>query len=180
LTTDELCIEVIARGYVTVDAKLGVAYSARFWGKKLGSVNTGGYIVCTLHCDGVRKQIKLHRLIWISVYGIPPKGKMPDHKNRVKSDNRISNLRLVDSKGNAENRRTYRGEQNPAARINRLLAEKIRKRHAQLKSYTKTAAEFGVSRSLVAQIVRNELWVERTVSPPKTAHKGCKRDYEAF
>jgi len=83
---------------------------------------------------------------------------MPDHKNRVRSDNRISNLRLVDDKGNAANRRTYTGNNNPAAKITGAIAQAIRERHQQLKSYSKVAGEFGVSRSLAAQIVRRELW----------------------
>lgn len=37
----------------------------------------------------------IHRLVWIYHFGAIPKGKTPDHINRVKNDNRISNLRLL-------------------------------------------------------------------------------------
>src|ERR1700681_2793987 len=88
IKTDELCVELLRREHVRVDALNGIVYAKRFAGKALGSTNGDGYLVCTLHLDGARKQIKLHRLIWISVNGIPPAGLMPDHENRVRSDNR--------------------------------------------------------------------------------------------
>lgn len=44
-----------------------------------------------------------HRLIWAYVYGEHPKGEI-DHKNRVRWDNRISNLQDVSKKTNARNK----------------------------------------------------------------------------
>jgi hypothetical protein len=158
MTTDELCLEVVRRELVQVDFKNGLVFALRFAGKQLGCLNHYGYLVCTLHLDGMRKQVKVHRLIWIAKHGIPPIGLMPDHENRTRTDNRIDNLRLVDAKGNAENRRTYKGEHNPSAKITRDVADRIRLRHAVLRSYPKVSLEFSVSPSLVAKIVRKELW----------------------
>ena len=45
-----------------------------------------------------------HRLIWIMHNGDIPDGRQIDHINRNTSDNSISNLRLVDVRGNASNR----------------------------------------------------------------------------
>jgi len=58
-----------------------------------------GYMRMTV--DG--KRYMTHRLIWLYVYGHLPKEQI-DHKNQNKSDNRISNLRAVDARGNCKNR----------------------------------------------------------------------------
>ena len=47
-----------------------------------------------------------HRLIWAYVHGAMPDGFI-DHINRIRDDNRISNLRVVDASGNAQNRACY-------------------------------------------------------------------------
>lgn len=156
---DAMCLEAMWRGLLRVNVIAGRAWSTRRPGRELGCLNARGYRVATLHLDGRRAQIKLHRLIWLSAHGRIPPGLMPDHINRLKADNRLCNLRLVDALGNSRNRRTYRGEGNPAARINAHTAGAIRRDHLQLKSYQKVATRHSVSRSLVAQIVRRELWV---------------------
>ena len=154
---DEFIKEALDRGIIRADIETGNVYSIR-WRKgksPLGCKNQKGYIVFTLHLDGKRIQAKTHRVVWISKYGHIPDGLMPDHKNRIKSDNRIENLNLVDGRGNAKNRRSYNGSANPSAKINAVIAKSIKDFPASLST---TATKFNVSKSLVAQIRRNELW----------------------
>lgn len=47
---------------------------------------------------------RVHRLIWEHVHGQIPDGKEIDHINGNRSDNRISNLRLVSRSENLQNR----------------------------------------------------------------------------
>lgn len=158
--TDIICLEAVKRGYVTVDAENGICFSKRFGNKSIGSARSkAGYKVATLHVDGQRKQVKLHRLIWIAVNGIPPKGMMIDHINRTKTDNRINNLRLVNATENSRNRRPYNGARNPAAKINKSIADEIRNSYLAIKSYQKTAVKFNVSTTLIARIIRKEMWI---------------------
>ncbi len=159
MTPDQMCLEAIKRGFIEVDFDRGIAYAKRYAGKQMGTFNKKGYKVATLHLDGKRAQIKIHRLVWIAKNGIPENNGLVDHINRIKDDNRLDNLRIVDNKGNATNRRSYKGEGNPAARINRNTAEAIREHHMISKNYKITAAKFRVSKSLVSQIIRKELWL---------------------
>lgn len=66
--------------------------------KSAGSKTVGGYIVISIlnrHWTG-------HRLAWLYVYGEWPTMKV-DHINRVRHDNRISNLRQVSDRENVWN-----------------------------------------------------------------------------
>jgi hypothetical protein len=67
----------------------------------LGSLNGSGYIATSFR----NRNHKVHRLIWIYHYGNIPSGKVVDHINHNRSDNRIENLRLVTHQDNCKNRR---------------------------------------------------------------------------
>jgi len=69
-------------------------------GSSPGSVTKAGYLRITI--DG--KQYLAHRLAWLYVRGEFPTCLL-DHKNTVRLDNRIDNLRLADSVVNGQNRR---------------------------------------------------------------------------
>ena len=66
-------------------------------GKAHGTVNSAGYVV--MRADGV--VVYGHRAAWFKHYGVWPK--TIDHKNGIRSDNRIENLREVTSCENAQN-----------------------------------------------------------------------------
>jgi len=128
--TDWICIELIRRGLIVVDPATGAVASKRFCPPKaIGCLNAAGYLVATLHFQGHRRQIKLHRIVWLAINGPIADGFVIDHINRNKSDNRIANLRLADSLLNASNRRSYRGGNNPAAKITKAIADGIKSRH---------------------------------------------------
>lgn len=151
-----MCLEAIKRELWVVNFKEGSVYSVQAH-RALGCKNLKGYRVATLHLNGDRKQVKLHRVIWIAKNGIPPLGKVIDHINRKKDDNRIENLRLADPVLNSKNRRSYRGEHNPAAKINSYIVACIRNNNKK-ESYSGLAKRFNVSKTLVAKIIRKEIW----------------------
>jgi len=70
-------------------------------GSVLGTKRPDGYIVFSLDTF----VYKAHRLAWLYVYGPIPEGKVIDHINGKREDNRLCNLRLVDAEGNMQNRR---------------------------------------------------------------------------
>jgi len=71
---------------------------SRFVGEIAGSKNNKGYR--SISIDGVL--YKEHRLAWFYVYGKWPENEI-DHINRIKIDNKISNLREVTKSQNRQN-----------------------------------------------------------------------------
>ena len=67
-------------------------------GKRAGTLNQSGYIL--IQVSG--KKLSAHRLAWFLYYGKWPE-KTIDHKNRVRTDNRIVNLRDVSQFENQQN-----------------------------------------------------------------------------
>lgn len=68
-------------------------------GNLVGNFNADGY----LQAKVLYKLYRLHRLAWLYVYGTWPKEEI-DHINRIRTDNRISNLREANRIENGQNR----------------------------------------------------------------------------
>lgn len=69
-------------------------------GEKAGSMKASGYVDIALH----GKSVGAHRLAWAFVNGAWPNGVI-DHRNGVRHDNRIENLRDTTRRMNSENQR---------------------------------------------------------------------------
>lgn len=69
-------------------------------GSLAGCVHGSGYKVVTINS----KTHKLHRIVWIMLFGQIPDGFYIDHINGNKIDNRLENLRLATSSQNQQNR----------------------------------------------------------------------------
>lgn len=70
-------------------------------GRVTRSLDVSGYVQVNLKPHG---PIKGHRLAWLLHYGEWPTGHI-DHINGVRDDNRIANLRVVENRVNAQNKR---------------------------------------------------------------------------
>lgn len=81
-------------------------FTSKLYGKSVGFAHRG-YLAVKLWHNGKERKFKLHQLAWLYVNGKWPSS-MLDHKNGIKTDNRIENLREVTSKQNAENRGLYK------------------------------------------------------------------------
>lgn len=88
-----------ARELYRYDAASGILYRRHATREKVGKAKSNGYLVVGV--DG--KNYQAHRVIWLIVHGKWPDGDI-DHLNRIKTDNRLENLRDVSHKVNARNR----------------------------------------------------------------------------
>ena len=71
-------------------------------GDAAGCPGGGGYPQIRVQ----RRLHQAHRLAWLYMYGVWPKDQL-DHVNRIRTDNRISNLREVTNKQNGQNAGKY-------------------------------------------------------------------------
>lgn len=73
-------------------------------GNTAGSVGEKGFIHICMKANGVKRvNYKAHRLAWLYVYGYMPP--MIDHKNGIRSDNRLNNLRECNVTENQRNQK---------------------------------------------------------------------------
>jgi len=79
--------------------KVTVSNNAKV-GQILNKTDTHGYLKVAIK----KKSFKVHRLIWLYVYGELPKDTI-DHINGIRDDNRIENLRVCTVKENSQNRK---------------------------------------------------------------------------
>ena len=82
-------------------------------GDVVGSKTQHGYLCVKI--DGQLYQ--LHRIIWVLSGNEDPKDMEIDHKNGIRDDNRISNLRCVSKKTNQRNRRRHKDSLSGVANV---------------------------------------------------------------
>ena len=90
------------------DFEINVNYPHQIKNKETGKIideheDKDGYLIVSI--DG--KQMKKHRLIGFQWIPNPDNLPQIDHKNRIPSDNHISNLRWVSNQENCKNRSHY-------------------------------------------------------------------------
>ena len=67
-------------------------------GSTVGSIDAYGYLTASINYS----VYKVHRIIWLYVYGEFPPDEI-DHINKIRDDNRITNLRAVNHQENSTN-----------------------------------------------------------------------------
>lgn len=149
-------LQAIALEILDADLETGEVFYKK---RPFRTITTRGYLVASVRLCGVKKQIKAHQVVWAVAGKTISNGETLDHINRNKTDNRLTNLRTCSNKENSQNRRSYVGTGNPAAKINQRIADKIRRNHSLGNSYSSIACEFNISKSLVASIIRGEMWL---------------------
>ena len=72
-------------------------------GKEAGYLNKQGYRIVGVKVNNVRKEYKVHRLVYYMFTGNPLTNQVIDHIDGDKSNNRLTNLRAVTHRINLQN-----------------------------------------------------------------------------
>ena len=105
MTREERCELAIERGYI-YDFETGYIYNR--YGKISKSIQSKGYVQIAAGVNKKTFQILGHHFAWYCVYGNVD-FKMLDHKNEIKTDNRIDNLRIANNSLNQLNTSSNKG-----------------------------------------------------------------------
>lgn len=151
----ELILKCLNEGRIETDPATGKIYSRMIRGYEgqrveLVGSDCNGYRVHSIKYNGIKKQVRAHQVIWISVNGPYDKDKlMIDHINRDRTDNRIVNLRLVTAQGNRANQEPRKGK------LSQAEIDMMYFLHTEDGiSIRELAEDYGISKSRVQQLIQ--------------------------
>jgi predicted XRE-type DNA-binding protein len=127
-------------------------------------VNHGGYLRVALCKDSKKKFYSAHRLVALSFFGIDENKTQVNHKNGIKTDNRVDNLEWVTLSENMEHAyktglACKKGEQNHNRKLTNKDVLKIRHlRNAKKLKHWEIAKILGVTRKTVGNVLNGITW----------------------
>lgn len=131
----------------------------RLSGRQAGAIDKDGYrIICFKG-----RMFKAHRLAWFMVYGYLPKETI-DHINRVRDDNRISNLRLATMLEQGRNKKVPKN--NTSGHVGVTWSSSSKKWLSQL-CFNKKTHYVGLFSDIEMAVMERELLKERLQSGEK-------------
>jgi len=142
--------------------------------KILKQIDDGhGYMTVSIWIDGESSKEKVHRLVAITFLG-EPEGKLTvNHKNGIKTDNRLENLEWLSLSDNMIHAWTNGlmkfGSQAPVAKLNEALVEDIKMMMLEGLSNQEIANRCNVVRGSISKIRDGKTW--KHVRPDLTLPK---------
>jgi len=117
-----------------------------------------GYLSIVTSHYGKKRMLKIHQLV-LKHFGPPqPLNTTPDHINRIKTDNRIENLRWATPEEQNENRIPAKGETHGSCKLTEDQALEIKRRLQKPVNQAALSREYGISRQLIAGIKSGRKW----------------------
>lgn len=134
-------------------------------GKFIGS-NQNGYRMVQLipakNSTVMRKSIMVHALVMHCFVGPRPPGKHINHKNLIRSDNRLENLEYCTPKENSEHAAAHRrmtfGSNQPNSKINEWDITVIKECYKAGMSHRQLARAYRVDKAVISKILKGKIW----------------------
>lgn len=145
--------------YAVSDLGFVVSFKGEYPRLLWGSTDADGYRVVTLTSEGAQVTRRVHLLVIKTFRGERPWGRLADHINRDRQDNRSVNLRWVTPKENSNNANMVRGEKHSSAKLTKEQAQYIARSDMPQK---KLAEAYQVSQTTISKIKRGLLWAHTT------------------
>lgn len=122
--------------------------------------NADGYLRVALTSEGKTKDRLVHTLVLETFVGPRPSGCEADHRNKVRSDNRLDNLHWLPKSVNlAQRSLSPKGQKNPNARLTVEDVLELRRQRQELgASFPTLAASFGISKNHARDICQGRKW----------------------
>lgn len=133
--------------------------------KPLKTNTVRGYEQIDLRIDKTRKPTYIHRLVALMFIPNPENKPCVNHKNGIKTDNRVENLEWCTHKENQKhaystglNKNLY-GENARNVKLTKEIAEKIRQKYSTGNfTHRELGAKFKVSHTTIGLIIRENHW----------------------
>lgn len=141
--------------------KCSRGYESKYFGKILSPSLARGYKFVVINACGRRKQIKVHRLVALAFVENPENKPTVNHKNGIKTDNRVENLEWMTFAENSRHSNNtlfcHQGERNGRSK---LKFDDITQIKQLLKTTTvaNIAKMYGVSRMIIYRIKKGQSW----------------------
>lgn len=133
------------------------------WRAIKGRPDKDGYLQVNPSVGGVATNIKIHTVVLTAFCGHPADGQVCRHLDGDNQNNAISNLAWGTMKENSRDKIVHgtnnNGSRHGQSKLTESQVAEIRRRYASGKVHQRSIAqEFGVSRELISQIVRGQIW----------------------
>jgi len=129
-------------------------------------INTSGYLAVNFYRAGKQYLCLTHRIIWIYYNGEIPPDLQVNHKNGIKTDNRLENMELVTASENIRHAfrigllSAHKGEDSASAKLKTKDVEKIRELRKKGVKLTEIANIYNISFQHVSNIAKGKRWAD--------------------
>jgi hypothetical protein len=147
-----------------VKSYVGRLKSSNLAGRIVTPCISRGYPKVDLAMNGKKRPFTVHRLVMAAFVGVRPAGFQINHKNGIKTDNRLENLEYCSTAANRQHaydtglQPKRKGEKHPLAKLTAELVMEIRRRRSNGERPKDLAREMGIHQSNICHIVSGRIW----------------------